>query len=261
MWKKLPKLLQNISIQAVAMRIAAAILLCTATTYGLSTAAYAATKSYGLTSFDSVELQAPYQVSITLGSSINGRAEGSQAALDVVEMTVIDNRLVIRERRDGATQVRRDSKGVVRIFIQASAALKSVNVRGAGTIAISGMNGTNLALSVNGAGQIAADKVQADVLQMMMQGSGGMTVAGKVRSLKSNLEGSGATNAAALQVRQLELRQNGAGNSMFLVSELSTIWASGPGIIDIQGKGFCRIQQDGGSNIQCTGKILPKKGK
>ncbi len=261
MWKKLPKLLQKFGIQAVAIRIAAAFLLCIASAYWLSPAAFAATKSYGLTSFDSIELQAPYQVSITLGSSINARAEGSQTALDVVEMTVIGNRLVIRERRDGATQVRRDSKGAVRIFIQASAALKSVSVSGVGTLAVSGMKGTNLSFAINGSGQIAADKVQADVVQMMMQGSGTMTIAGKTRALKSNAEGSGAINAAALQVRQLELRQNGAGNSMFLVSELSTIWASGPGAIDIQGKGFCRIQQDGGSNIQCAGKILPKKGK
>ena len=241
------------------MHVAAAFLLLFVCSFGGISPVHAATKSYGLTSFDSIDVQGPYQVSITLGQRINARAEGAQTALDKVEMEVVSNRLVIRERRDGAAQVRRDGAGPVRIFVNASKALNMISISGAGSVAVSGLSGTTLKLSLTGSGQIAATVAKADKIELLVDGSGSVSLTGVARALSSGTSGSGTIDAAALGVRQLVLRQSGAGNGRYNVSEFATITASGTGNVSISGKGLCRIKQDGGTNIQCAGKILPAK--
>jgi hypothetical protein len=262
MRKKLPKL-ANMPVlmrqKAAVMQIMAAFLLLILGVAASATSAIAATKNYGLTSFDTVDVQGAYQISITLGTAVSAQAEGSQAALDSLEMLVIGNRLVIRERQNGAAQVRRDGRGPVKIYLKAAANLKSVNLSGSGSVAVNGLAGTKIQFALNGSGQIAASIKKADQIQLLVEGSGSVSLTGVARSMTTEFSGTGVIDASALLVRQLELRQSGAGNSRYTISEFATISASGMGNIEIAGRGLCRIQKDSGANIQCAGKVLPAK--
>jgi Putative auto-transporter adhesin, head GIN domain len=258
--KKLRKI-QMHSNNAAAKIWAAAFFVLVALPTGLALSAqvHAATRNFGVTGFDSVKLEAPYQVTIILGNSAGAVAEGPPEAFDTIIMEVNDNVLTIREKPRDSKQARRTAGQPIRITVRAPARLRSIAIGGFGSVTVSGLTAPNLALSLSGAGSMTANIKKSDTLQLALNGSGTMTISGNARSLSASLSGNGQILADTLFVRQADVQQAGAGAARYQVSEFAVLSAQGLGTLDITGRGYCRIKQDGGTTIRCAGRILPAK--
>jgi Putative auto-transporter adhesin, head GIN domain len=257
------KKLHNLASQnesAVAQRWATAFFMGVMLLIGFAAIApaHAATRNFGVTGFDSIVLQAPYQVTVQLGSSAGAIAEGAPEALESIIMEVNDGVLTIRGKpRDPKAQ--RRSTSPIRLTIRAPMRLKSITVIGFGSLSVAGLSAPNLSLILTGAGSIIADIKRSDAVDIALSGDGTMALRGTARSLNASLSGNGQINADGLIIRQAIISQSGAGAGRYQVSEFATISAQGLGTLDIAGRGHCRIKQDGGTNIRCAGRIVPAR--
>jgi len=71
-------------------------LLLAALIFATSVPAVAAERRYSITDFNRVEVDGPYQVTLTTGGSSSARATGSSAALDRLSIEVMGQTLRIR---------------------------------------------------------------------------------------------------------------------------------------------------------------------
>ncbi|MBB5707147.1 head GIN domain-containing protein [Sphingopyxis panaciterrulae] len=223
--------------------LAAAALFCTCT-------ANAAEKRYGLTSFESIEVDADVTVEVSARAPVSAVASGSQDALDRLLVEARDGKLVIKMRRFAGDGEK--GKGAAPVVVRVNAAgLASAMLAGAGSLAIDRLRGARVAIGLRGPGRLTVAHVEADRLEVAMIGNGTMTLGGEAKQASLLLSGAGAVDAGKLAVGDLKSDSEGAGDHLFNATKSATITARGVGRTVVLGRPVCTVRNVGSGTVDC----------
>ena len=210
----------------------------------------AAERSYSVTDFDRVQVEGPFQVTLTTGLASAARVEGSPQALDRITVEVLGSTLRVRSNRSGWGGYPGERTGPVRIALS-TRELRAAAVVGSGSLDVDRARGLRVDLTVNGSGRLAVGGVEADNLVVGLLGGGRITLAGRARQLKATIQGSGDLAAAGLSVDDAQIDADTAGSVTVAVARTVKLNATGSGDVEILGNPGCTLEGQGTGNVVC----------
>jgi len=214
-------------------------------------AAPAATRSYIVTDFDSLRVEAPIDVMVQAGRGVTARGDGDRDVLERVDLTVSARVLTIR-LKPSPYEGRRGGAATARLSLTVPA-LRRIQLTGAGSLQASGLAGSRAEIIAAGDGALSVTRVDSDVLSVTQLGSGSVALAGKVKGLTLRVSGAGALDAAALAAADLDLRLDGPASVTAQADRAARIVAVGPGSVTVAGKGACTVNHVGSGTVTCGG--------
>jgi hypothetical protein len=224
-----------------------------ATAIGLilaSHSAQAAERVFTVTDFDKVQVEGAYRVVLTTGCASAAKASGARAALDGLSVEV--EGMTLRIRRDAsAWGGNRDDRSEPVIITLATRTLRSASVNGAGSLSVGKVQAMRLDLTVAGSGRIEAAGVQVDNLSLNLLGSGQLTIAGKAKTARAEIHGSGNLEAAALTVDDAQIVSDTAGDVKLAATRSARVTASASGNVEVAGTAACTVKALGTGRIRC----------
>jgi len=219
----------------------------------MTSAAQAATRSYIVTDFDVVRLEAPIAVTVQTRHGTTARGEGDADLLERIDLGVNGRILTIRLKKSPFEGRRSDNEGAARLTLTVPS-LRRVQLAGAGTLSVDGLSGQNSEILVAGTGTLSASGVDADTLSVAQQGAGSLKLAGKAKKVILQLSGTGEADASALTAADLEVTAEGAGTVRSLATRSAKIVAVGPASVTVDGSPACTVNHAGSGQIVCAGK-------
>jgi hypothetical protein len=212
--------------------------------------AQAAERRFSVTGFDRIQIEGPYQVALATGRSGSAVATGSAVALDAVSIDVQGRTLRIRPKRGAWGGYPGEDPGTVRIEL-GTAELRSAAVSGSGSLAVDKLKGMRIDLSLSGSGSLRAAHIEADQLHAASLGSGTLALAGKVKSLKMAVQGSGSLEGEGLSAEDAVVTADTSGEIALLVRRAATVTSSGAGGTRISGTPACTVKRLGAGPVRC----------
>lgn len=212
--------------------------------------ASAAEKRFGLTSFETIEVNADYIIEVTTRAPVSAVATGPSDALDRLSLEARDGRLVIGERKFAGDENRRAPRGAVTIRINV-ASLRSATMGGAGSLRIDRMRGNRVIIGLRGPGTLSVGAIETDRLSVAMIGNGTMTLGGTAKQGQVTLSGAGMFDAGALAVGALTFDGEGAGETRLNAVKTAAVTTRGVGKTVVLGKPVCTVRNVGSGSVQC----------
>lgn len=215
-------------------------------------AASAATRSYIVTDFDSLRVDAPIDISVETGRGISAHGEGDRDVLERIDLTVSARVLTVRlkpspyEGRKGA------AANTARLSLTVPG-LRRIQLTGAGSLRATGLDRGRAEILAAGSGSLVIGSVDSDVLDVTQLGSGSLVLAGKAKNVVLRVSGAGELDAAALAASDLDLRLDGPASVTARVDRAARIIAIGPGSVTVAGKGACTVNHAGSGTVSCGG--------
>jgi hypothetical protein len=213
--------------------------------------ATAAERRFLVTDFDRIQVEGPFEVELTTGRPSAAIASGSSLALDRVSIDVQGRTLRVRPNRSAwggyPGQV---SGGTVRIVLS-TRDLRAAAVSGPGTLAIDRARGLKVELTITGSGTLAVAAVDADQLVIGLTGSGRIGIAGKAKTLRASIRGSGDLDGAGFRADDADIVTETAGKIAFTAIRAAKVRANGVGKVAISGAPACTVTGLGGGNVRC----------
>lgn len=216
----------------------------------LAAPAGAATRSFTITSFDAIRVEAPVTVVLTTGAGVSARAEGDQSALDRLKVDVSGRMLILSmdrarpgEKSGGAATLRLSTGMIDRVI-----------VNGGGSIAIDRMKGLQGQINLGGNGDISVATVELDRLDLTLAGGGRVTLAGRTGVANVRVIGAGALAAEPLRARQASISNEGPGSVTLTADVNAKIVTAGSGDISVAGKAACTVDNRGTGRVLCGGE-------
>ena len=204
-----------------------------------------------VTDFDRVLVEGPFEVALTTGRPSSATASGTPQALDRVSIDVQGRTLRVRPNRSAwGGYPGRVAGGPVRIAIS-TRDLVAGAVAGPGSLAIDRAKGLRVELNVTGSGRIGLAAVEADQLIIGLTGSGRITIAGKAKSLRATIRGTGDLDGAALRADDADIVTETAGTIALTANRAAKIRANGIGEVVIAGSPACTVTGLGGGYVRC----------
>lgn len=228
------------------------IMLAALAAAALAGPATAAERRYSVTSFDRIEVDGPFQVTLLTGRPNSATATGSQQALDGVSLEVQSRILRIRPDRSSSWANRAGEEGGPVAIAVTTHELKSAAVAGSGSIAIDKAKAMKFDLSLAGSGRISLGNIDADVLHLGLVGSGKITIGGKAKTLKALLQGGGDLDAEKLKVEDAEINADTAGAVSVAVRRAAKVTSTGAGDTRIIGSPACTVEARGAGQVLCS---------
>ncbi|MDO9369995.1 MAG: head GIN domain-containing protein [Sphingopyxis sp.] len=212
--------------------------------------ASAAEKRFGLTSFETIEVNADYIIEVTTRAPVSAVATGPSDALDRLSLEARDGRLVIGERKFAGDENRRAPRGAVTIRINV-ASLRSATMGGAGSLRIDRMKGNRVIIGLRGPGTLSVGAIETDRLSVAMIGNGTMTLGGTAKQGQVTMSGAGMFDAGALAVGALTFDGEGAGETRLNAVKTAAVTTRGVGKTVVLGKPVCTVRNVGSGSVQC----------
>ena len=212
--------------------------------------ASAAEKHFGLTSFETIEVNADVAVEVVTRAPVSAVATGPQDALDRLSLESRDGRLVISQRQLAGDEKRRRPHGPVTVRVNA-ANLNSATLAGAGSLQIDKLKGQRAMVGLRGPGRLTVGAIAADRLQVAMIGNGTMTLGGTVKTARMTLSGAGVVDAGALSVGELISDSEGAGDHMLRAVKSAAVTSRGIGKVVVLGRPVCTVRNVGSGSVTC----------
>lgn len=216
----------------------------------LASPAEAAEKSFGLTGFDTIVLNADYVVEVTTRAPVRVVAVGSPDALDRVSIEASNGKLTISEKRFAGDEKRSNSGSPVTIRVNATV-LRQATMAGAGSLTIDQMRGASVNLGLRGPGKMVVGKLTADRLSVALVGNGTMMLSGTAKKANIIASGSGVIDAGALPVTDLITDSEGTGEHRFNAVRTAAITARGIGKTVVLGRPTCTVRNAGSGSVVC----------
>lgn len=215
--------------------------------------AWAANRTYIVTEFDTVRLEAPIAVGVQTRRGVTARGEGDADLLERIDLNVQGRVLTIRLKPSPFEGRRSDRAQTARLFLT-TAQLRRAHLSGSGTLAIEGMASQNAELVAAGSGMLTAAGVDADNFSVALQGSASVKIKGKARKANFMSSGSSAIDAAALTTSDLEVTAQGAGAIQALATRSAKVTALGPAAVAVDGHPACTVRHAGSGAVSCGGE-------
>ncbi|MEO6224404.1 MAG: DUF2807 domain-containing protein [Sphingomicrobium sp.] len=224
------------------------LILAAAVAAAFASPASAATRNFGVTSFEKIRLEGPFKVTLRTGVAPFARASGSQAALDRVSIEVQGTTLVVRNRAASWGGDSGRDPGNVEIAL-GTHDLSSVVLSGAGTLAIDRVKGLTFALSAEGSGGAEIADVKVDQLTVAVLGTASVAMAGKATKLSAQLRGVASLAAGQLAAHDATIGVDGSATVEASVSDTVTVNATGPATVRLGGRPACTLKVTGSASV------------
>jgi hypothetical protein len=216
----------------------------------LAAPAGAADRRLTVTEFDRVQVDGPFEVVVVTGRSTSARVSGSVQALDRVSVEVQGRLLRVRPNRSAWGGYPGEGVGPVRVEL-ATHDLRGASISGSGSLSIDKARGLRFEAAVSGSAKLDLGRVEADVLTLGLLGSGRIAVAGKVKSLRATIQGSGDLAAAGLAVDDAVVNADTSGKVALAVQRAAKITATGSGNVEVAGSPACTVKSLGSGRVAC----------
>ena len=213
-----------------------------------SSPAGAATRNFGITSFEKLRVEGPYKVTLATGIAPFARASGSAAALDRLAIEVRGATLVVRNGLSSAGGYPGTDPGPVEISL-GTHDLRAVSLNGSGTIAVDRVKGLSFDLSVQGSGAGSIDRVAVDQLNVSIAGTASATLRGQAAKMTAVVRGISSLDASGLRVSDATLGAEGASTIKGDVRNSVKLDASGPATVTLTGKPACALRVSGSASV------------
>lgn len=217
--------------------------------------ASAATRTYIVTDFDSIRVEGPLNVAVETGRGASARGEGGAASLDQVDLRVASRVLTVRLKPSPFESSRDRNAPAIRLSLTAPS-LRRVQLTGAGSLNITGLDKSRAEIIASGSGSIAITAIDTDALSVVQFGAGTVSLAGKAKSVDLRVSGHGGLDARDLRAADLEIALEGAANVDAQADRSAKLVAAGPGNITITGKPACTVRRVGSGVVRCGGEIF-----
>jgi hypothetical protein len=202
-------------------------------------------RSFTVTSFDRIRVEAPYAVTLNTDRAPFARTEGSPAALDLVDLRVEGRTLIIRQRSGfGAGS----AVGPVRISL-GTPEIRSASLSGSGSLEVGRMSGLSADVALLGSGRLTVKTLSADRVNVALQGSGALRLGGRTESARLTAQGTGSLEAADLTAEDLTLAAEGAGLVTAKATRQATIAAAGAVQVRVTGAPACTLRVAGSAEV------------
>jgi len=221
--------------------IAAAICACCAP-------ADAATRNFGITSFEKVRVDGPFKVTLTTGVAPFARATGSSASLDRVAVEVRGDTLVVHNNLDSWGGYPGKDPGPVEISV-GTHDLSAAWLNGSGALVIDKVKGLSFDLSVQGSGVTEIGQANVDQLKVSVIGTASARLAGEAAKMTAVIRGISSLDAGALSTKDAVLGADGAATIAANVSDSATIDANGPATVTLSGSPSCTLRVAGSASV------------
>lgn len=202
-------------------------------------------RSFTVTSFDRIRVEAPYAVTLATGRSPSAKAEGSPAALDAIDLRVEGTTLILRQRSGYGGH---GASGPVRIALS-TPGLRTALLVGAGSLAIDKMTGLSVDLAVQGPGTMSVAALTADRVSGSAQGSGRLVLAGRTKAGSYLNRGTASLSAESLSADEIILSAEGTGDVAVAARSRATINAAGTVQVRVAGNPACTLKVSGAVNV------------
>jgi hypothetical protein len=214
----------------------------------LAAPAGAATRNFGITSFEKVRIEGPFRVSLTTGVAPFARASGSAAAIDRVAIDVQGNTLVVHSNLSSWGGYPGQDTGTVEISL-GTHDLRSAWLSGSGALAIDKIKGLSFDLSAQGSGSATIGRADVDQLNVSVVGTANATLAGQTGKLTAVVRGIASLDAAALATKDATIGAEGSATVAANVSNSVTVDASGPATVRLTGRPACTLRASGSASV------------
>lgn len=217
---------------------------------GWAAPAFAATRGFTITSFDTIRVDAPIEVIITTGAGASARAEGDQALLDRLKVDVSGRAMTV-----AAERARPGEKSGGHVTLRLSTGdLQRIVQTGGGSVSVSRMKGLRGEIVLGGNGDVSVAAVDIDQLSLGVAGAGRATLSGRAGAATVRVNGPGAVMAEGLRARQATVSNDGPGNVTLTADVTAKVTASGSGDVTVVGKAACQVDNRGTGRISCGGE-------
>lgn len=202
--------------------------------------------------FTHIEISAPVNVVINTQQAAGPlQLEGDDNLLQFIVTEVRDNTLYIDVKpHNTRMHPTKDFKLAIAV-----AELAGLSVSGAGDVTVNGTVATNdFSLDISGAGDVAMSTLQAQRLKADITGSGSLKVdSGKVTNAEYDISGAGDVDAFGLQTDATTISISGAGDADITVNTKLDASVSGAGSITYKGQPAIT------KNISGAGSVNPAR--
>jgi len=222
--------------------------LLAATMLAIASPAGAATRNFGITSFEKVRVDGPFRVKLTTGVAPFARATGSPAALDRVSIDVEGNTLVVHSNVDSWGGYPGKEPGPIEVEI-GTHDLSAAWLIGSAALSIDRVKGLSFGLSVQGSGAGEIGQADVDQLTIGVMGSGSARVGGRAGKLTAAIQGISSLNAGALASKDATLAASGAATIDANISGTVKVDATGPATVRLTGGPACTLRVSGSASV------------
>lgn len=220
--------------------------------------AVAADRTIGLSSFDRVRVDGPFEVRIATGRPAGAVVSGDPRAIERVQVRVDGATAVVRRDVDGwGEQPRRAVSTPTVVTLSTPTLVSATSIAGA-RLAITRTKGDRVDLAVTGAGAIAVQAADAAVLNVTVIGAGTVAVSGHAARVRLLTNGPGTIDAGALSADDLVVRLDGSGETRARARYTATVTNAGLGRIDVAGSPRCTIRAVAGGPVRCGAPFAEK---
>ncbi len=208
-----------------------------------------AARNFEVGAFQSVALQGPHNVVVTVGGAPSVRAEGDTAALDMLDIRVENGRLIVGTRRGWSWH---GPGGDVVVHV-AAPAIQEAAIGGSGDMRIDRVQSERFEASIGGSGDMEIGALQAREAEFSIAGSGGIRAAGSAEAADISIAGSGNMALDGLQTRRAHVSLMGSGDINVQASEAVDGSILGSGNVNVRGQARCSVSRMGSGDVNCAG--------
>lgn len=215
---------------------------------GLPAPADAATRNFGITSFEKVRVEGPYKVTLSTGVAPFASATGSQTGLDAVAIEMSGSTLVIHGNTSSWGGYPGQASGPVEINL-GTHDLTSAWISGSGALAIDKAKGLSFDLSVQGSAAATIGRADVDQLNIAVVGTGSAALAGEARKVTAVVRGISSLDAANLAAKDVTLGVEGTATVTANVSDSVKLDGNGPITVRLTGGPACTLRVSGSASV------------
>jgi hypothetical protein len=223
------------------------LLAAVAGTIASAAPASAATRNFGIRSFEKIRVEGPYLVRLKTGVAPFARAKGSQAALDRIDLEMRGNVLLVRA---GPFDRNPSAAALSPVEIELGTHdLYSAALNGPGSLAIDKVKGLKFDLSVQGSGTTDIASVAVDQLALNLGGNASARLSGKAKNFTAILRGLSTLDASALDSSDAVLGAEGPATVRATVSNAVKIDGRGAASFTLAGRPSCTLKVQGSASV------------
>lgn len=206
-------------------------------------------RAYQVGAFQEVSLGGHHEVIVQVGGPLSVRAEGSERAIERLEIVVENGILQIRSR--GNSWFGSHRSATVHVTVPSLAA---ANVGGSGEIRIDRVAGERFAAAIGGSGQILVQDLRVRNAAFSVGGSGNIQATGSAEQAEVSVAGSGDIDLDAFEIRDARISVAGSGDVSARATGTARVSVAGSGDVAVTGTARCEVEKHGSGDVTCNGQ-------
>jgi hypothetical protein len=214
----------------------------------LAQPADAATRNFGITSFEKVRVEGPFKVRLTTGVAPFASASGSPGAIDKVAIEMRGNTLLVHSSTSSWGGYPGQGTGPVEISL-GTHDLNAAWLNGSGALAIDRIKGLSFDLSVQGSGAATIGRADVDQLSIAVVGTANATLAGRAGMVTAVVRGISNLDASNLATKDATIGAEGSATVAANVSNSVKVDGNGPVTMHFTGGPACTLRVGGSATV------------